>query len=72
MEQHLDLWKKSEFEELLFEGETIQKLLTSVQKPSTIAEISRKFKQLMQKRQHQRSIIFTLNLQIICVMVYFH
>ena len=39
----------SEFEELLFEGETIQKLLTSVKKPKTIAEISRKSKQLMQK-----------------------
>ena len=48
LEQRLDLWKNGEFEELLFGGETILKLLTSVQKPSTIAEISRKFKQLMQ------------------------
>ena len=40
--------ENGEFEELLFEGETIQ-LLTSVQKPSTIAEISRKFKLIMQK-----------------------
>ena len=39
----------SEFEELLFEDETIQKLLTSVKKPTTIAKISSKFKQLMQK-----------------------
>ena len=38
LERHLDLWKNSTFEELLFEGETIQKLLTSVQKLSTIAE----------------------------------
>ena len=49
LERRLDLWKNSEYEELLFEGETIQKLLTSIQKPSTIAKISRKFKQLMQK-----------------------
>ena len=72
MERRLDLWKKGEFEGLPFEGETIRKLLRSVQKPSTISETSRKFKQLMQKRQHQRSIIFTLYLQIIWVMVYFH
>ena len=26
LEQHIDLWKNSEFEDLLFEGETIQKL----------------------------------------------
>ena len=38
LERHLDIWKNSTFEELLFEGETIQKLLTSVQKLSTIAE----------------------------------
>ena len=49
LERRLDLWQNSELEELLFKGETIQKLLTSVQKPSTIAKISRKFKQLMQK-----------------------
>ena len=34
---------------LLFEGETIQKLIKMVQKSSTIAEISGKFKQLMKK-----------------------
>ena len=49
MERRLDLWQNGEIEELLFEGETIQKLLMSVKKPSTIADISRKFKQLMQK-----------------------
>ena len=31
------------------EGETIQKFLTNIQKASTIAETSRKFKRLMQK-----------------------
>ena len=49
LERCLDLWQNGRFEDLLFESETIQKLLTSAQKPSTIAEISRKFKQLMQK-----------------------
>ena len=49
LERRLDLWQNGEFEELPFEGETIQKLLTSVQRPSAIAEISRKFKRLMQK-----------------------
>ena len=49
LERLLDLWKNFEFEGLLFEGKTIQKLLTTVQKPSTIAEISRKFKLLVQK-----------------------
>ena len=37
LERRLDVWQNREFEELLFEGDTIQKLLTSVQKPSTIA-----------------------------------
>ena len=37
LEQYKDLWKIGEVEELLFEGETIQK-------PSTFAKISRKSK----------------------------
>ena len=37
LERRLDVWQNREFEKLLFEGDTIQKLLTSVQKPSTIA-----------------------------------
>ena len=49
LERRLDLWKNGEFEELLFEGETIQRLLKSVQKLSTIPEILRKFKMLMQE-----------------------
>ena len=49
LERCLDLWKNGEYEDLLCEYETIQKFLTSVQKPSTITEISRTFKQLMQK-----------------------
>ena len=39
LERRLELWKNGESEELL----------KSIQKTSTIAEISRKFKQLMQK-----------------------
>ena len=39
LERRLYLRKNGEFEELLFESKTIQKLLTSIQKPSAIAEI---------------------------------
>ena len=49
LEQRLDLWKNGEFEKLLFKGETIQKFLKSIKKPSKIPEISGTFKQLMQK-----------------------
>ena len=47
-ERHLDLWKNGKLEELLLEGKDIQKLIKILRKPSTIAEISRKFKRLMQ------------------------
>ena len=36
---------KEEFQELYFEGETIQVSLKTIQKPSSITEISKKFKQ---------------------------
>ena len=49
LEQRLDLRKNSESEKLHFEGETILKPITRTQKRSKIVEISRKFKQLMQK-----------------------
>ena len=49
LEQRLDLRKNGEFEKLHFEGETILKPITRTQKRSKIVEISRKFKQLMQK-----------------------
>ena len=62
MERRLDLWKNGEFEELLFEGETIQQLLTSVQKPSIIAEISRNFKQLMQRGNFNAALNLLKNL----------
>ena len=61
LERRLDLGQNGEFEELLFEGEIIQKLLTSVQKPSAIAEISRKFKQLMQKGNISAALILVTN-----------
>ena len=49
LEQRLDLRKNGESEKLHFEGETILKPITRTQKRSKIVEISRKFKQLMQK-----------------------
>ena len=49
LERRLKLWHKGEFEELYFEGETIQASLKTIQKPSSIAEILRRFKQYMAK-----------------------
>ena len=39
LERRLELWHKGEFEELYFEGETIQASLKTIQKPSSIANI---------------------------------
>ena len=49
LERRLELWTDGEFEELFHEGETIQLSLKTIQGPKTVAEISRKFKQLMTK-----------------------
>ena len=42
-------WHKDEFEELYFEGEPIQASLKIIKKPSSTAEILKKFKQYMAK-----------------------
>ena len=60
-EKRLDLWRNGEFEKLLLEGEAIQKLLKRFQKPSAIAEISRKFKQLMQKDNINAALNYSLS-----------
>ena len=52
------LWHKEEFDELYFEGETIQPSLKTIQEQSSFAEISKKFKQYMAKG----NISSTLNL----------
>ena len=49
LERRLELWHKGEFEELYIEGKTIQASLKTTQNPSSIAEISKKFKQEMAK-----------------------
>ena len=49
LERRLELWHKGEFEELFFEGKAIQASLKIIQKPSSITEISNKFKQYMAK-----------------------
>ena len=49
LERRLKLWHKGEFEELYFEDETIKASLKTIQKPSSIAEISKRFKQYMAK-----------------------
>ena len=49
LERRLELWHKEEFEKLYIEGETIQASLKTIQNPSSIAEISKKFKQYMAK-----------------------
>ena len=43
LERRLELRYKGEFEELYFEGETIQVSLKTIQKPLSIAEILKKF-----------------------------
>ena len=58
LERRLELWHKGEFEKLYFESETIQASLKTIQNPSSIAEISKKFKQYMAKG----NINSTLNL----------
>ena len=54
--RRLDQWINGELEELLFEGETIPKLLKSVQKPSTVAEISKNLKKFIQKDNMNRAL----------------
>ena len=49
LEHRLERCRKGEFEELHFEGGTIQASLRIIQKSSSVAEISRKFKQHMAK-----------------------
>ena len=49
LERCLELWHKGEFEELYFECKTIPTSLKTTQKPSSVAEISKKFKQYMAK-----------------------
>ena len=45
LERRLELWHKCEFAELYIEGKTIQASLKTIKNPSSIAEISKKFKQ---------------------------
>ena len=47
LERRLELWHKGEFEELCFEGKTIQTSLKTIRKPLSIAEISKKFELYM-------------------------
>ena len=56
--RRLELWHKGKFEELYFEGETSQTSLKTIQNPSSIAKISKKFKQYMTRG----NISSTLNL----------
>ena len=43
LESRLKLWHKGEFKELYFKGETIQASLKTIQKTSSMVEISKKF-----------------------------
>ena len=49
MERRLHLWKEGELTELLIEGETIQKSLNDSKRTTTIAELSKQFKNYMKK-----------------------
>ena len=49
MERRLHLWKEGELTELLIEGETIQKNLSDSKRTTTIAELSKQFKNYMKK-----------------------
>ena len=45
----MELWHKEKFEELCVKDEIIQASLKTIQKPSSLAEMSKKFKQYMTK-----------------------
>ena len=49
LERRLHLWKEGELTELLIEGETIQKSLSDSKRTTTIAELSKQFKNYMKK-----------------------
>ena len=49
LKRRIDLWIKGKFEELLFEGETIQSRLHHINTPKSIGELSKKFASLMEK-----------------------
>ena len=49
LERRLHLWKERELTELLIEGETIQKSLSDSKRTTTIAELSKQFKNYMKK-----------------------
>lgn len=61
LERQLDLLKNGGLQELLLEGKPIEKLFKIFQKPSRIAEISRKFKQLMQKGNMNAALNLLMN-----------
>ena len=49
LERRLELWENEYTIELLSEGESIQEMLLTGERPKNIAKISVKFKELMQK-----------------------
>ena len=49
LERRLELWENGYTIELLSEGESIQEMLLTGERPKNIAKISVKFKELMQK-----------------------
>ena len=61
LERRLELWHKAEFEELYFKGETFQASLKTIQKPSSIAEISKTFKEYMAKGNISSALNFLIN-----------
>ena len=61
LERRLELWHKAEFEELYFKGETFQASLKTIQKPSSIAEISKTFKEYMAKGNISSALNLLIN-----------
>ena len=49
LERRMELWQKGELKELLFEAETIQKRLESINKKKDIAQLSKELLKLMSK-----------------------
>ena len=61
LECRLELWHKAEFEELYFKGESFQASLKTIQKPSSIAEISKTFKEYMAKGNISSALNLLIN-----------
>ena len=62
LECRFELWKKGELEDLLLERETIQASLKSLRKPSSVAEISKKYLKKFKDHMSRSNVNIAMNL----------